>query len=141
MLSKFGSRFSQRRFRRRLASKAPIPQGKRASAGPVAEGTERTSFAVDSVTPATDAMATEMLAESLAFRLQRNILALPWADQPVIDEFPPRRVNVEIRTPKEWSKSSPKEFPGTFLIRSSMQFTSHSASIAPLPSARMQSGW
>src|SRR5215472_3709257 len=111
MLSRFGSRFPQRKLRRRLGSKAAFPQEQRAPAGCAPEGTQRTSFAVDSVTPAKEAMVTETLGQSLAFRLQRNILALPEAGQPVIDEFPPRNVPVEIRTPKGIVKILPKKNP------------------------------
>jgi Domain of unknown function (DUF4419) len=48
------------------------------------------SFPVDLVTPASEPIVTERLADSLAQRLQRKILVLPGAEEPVIDAFPRR---------------------------------------------------
>jgi hypothetical protein len=46
-----------------------------------------TSFLVDAVTPAAEPILTETLVESVAERLQRKILVLPGAEDPVIDPF------------------------------------------------------
>jgi Domain of unknown function (DUF4419) len=51
-------------------------------------GAKGVSFPVDSVTPAAVPILTETLAESLAQRLQRNILVLPGAQELVINADP-----------------------------------------------------
>jgi hypothetical protein len=53
-------------------------------------GTRGVSFPVDLVTPAVEPILTETLAGSLAHRLQRKVLVLPGAEEPVIDPFPQR---------------------------------------------------
>jgi hypothetical protein len=55
--------------------------------GTTEKGTSGTSFLVDAVTPAAEPILTETLADSVAERLQRKILVLPGADDPVIDPF------------------------------------------------------
>lgn len=51
-------------------------------------GTRGVSFPVDLVTPAAEPLLTETLAGSLVQRLQRKILVLPGAEEPVIDAYP-----------------------------------------------------
>lgn len=61
-------------------------------------GENGVSFPVDLVTPATDPILTETLAESLAHRLQRKILVLPGSEEPVIDAYPARYAGRRIPT-------------------------------------------
>ena len=77
--------FAKRTLVEEHINPAAVPD---ASAPGVARLPGGVSFAVDTVTPAGEAIATEFLADNITQRLQRKILLLPQGDTLVVNPFP-----------------------------------------------------